>query len=452
VRALICTLGPPELWSDAVCEQRHQAMKLASGNTNRGNAASWARTIMADLHLRTALALAFREGRWGYEFEHPLGESLVAFLSSPSPFVGGLVHESKAYARGVDTVLRDERESAVVPRPVNPALPSPPAGSVATLPCWCCEDWQHETALVEERRPVYSAGQQPKIAFSYSWGGSPAQPLPRYEAVRTGDVLHPSRFGLLRRAFAAAYPLAPVPVAASAFTVYSAIKLPGELTLRVGDWALVDRHQLLLYSQLVGDASDEVADSAAATLDRNVAVPEDYDFWPNRFAALRVRHIVSVNVGGVECPLIDPVYYEFRMTDDEPVSPSTFAFARDTDGSKRCGVGTGCWILYPWDGAAGAEQDELLFPAGLVRVVPNVVHLCNSGCKVSKVCAHSTYKGQIAVVARMDKADCKDKIFAEPYKVNCAKAERVVHNCANAEGNRFLLSAFDMDKAGFVKR
>ena len=441
IRVLLLLLGHTGMWNDAICEARHQLMKAASSCTNRGDPASWPNTMFADMHGRLALALAIREGRYGAEFVHPLGRSLVEFASAATPLAGELLHASPSYYSSVTPVALSFDDAT--PRPVDNAAPVLPQGAVAALPCWCCPEWQACPGLVCERR-AHRSGAAPGIAFTYAVGAVPSKRDTHTDGFALGEVLCNTgpllgrRLPMAQRAWHAAYPGAPPPAAAD-WQIWSALKYAGGLTVQRGDWVLIDRSKLHRHLQNIDPATtDPVAVAAAATLDPRVAVLEDYAFWPQRFSVARVRNIVSVFVGGIHYPLIDPVYYEFETR------PGGVEFACDTAGARGCGVGTDCFIIKKWDGPAGAATDETMFPAGLVQVVPNVVHYCTTACKVKPSCVHGIHELEVSLLDKLNRLGC-----------NCSPAKRevsrMVHSCPSAS-TRWLVSAFDMGKAAYVQR
>ncbi len=80
-------------------------------------------------------------------------------------------------------------------------------------------------------------------------------------------------------------------------------------------------------------------------------------------------------------------------------------------------------------------------PTCLIQRTPNVVHLCNGGCKDKLVCKHNVLAG---VVAAMESGGC----FCPPSQ----QALRRVHQCGGSrEHNRWLVSAFDFDNKGLVR-
>jgi len=440
VFVLMSLLGPSSFPDDAPAEARHQGMKASSSNTNRGHLTSWAETMFKDLHIRHALALCWSEGRYGFQFEFPLGMSVREKITEATPLAGDLIHCSPSYYSAVEVVTRSSDDTT--PRPVDRECPLPPAGYVAALPCWCCPSWQHTIPLVVQRRAVRVGTDHPYIGFTYGFGGLPSQRLlAGLEA--SSNVLASSRRTLLNKAFSAAFPLAPIPTS-SDWHVYGAAKLPGGLTVHVGDWVLMDRHALFQFMNLVGDASDQIAELAAAQLDPRIAVLEDYAYWPERFAACRIRAIVDVVIDGIHHTFVDPVYYEFVVgTESSPSDVNVLPFVRDTAGAKKCTVGTECWVLKKWDGEDGAATDETLFPLGMIRVVPNVVHKCVAACKPGPACIHRVHAKQTILLNSLDTHDCR-----------CCRAKqsvtRIVHSCPPST-SEWLLSAFDMDKSGYVK-
>jgi hypothetical protein len=210
----------------------------------------------------------------------------------------------------------------------------------------------------------------------------------------------------------------------------------------VGDWVLLDRSQVLAaWKLLKPDSVDPVVDLAAAKLDPLIAVEDDYQFWPERFVAARVRDIYSVNFGGVTYTVFTPIYYEFVPTNGA-CGENVQAYSRDTTRQGRP-VGTRSWIIQRWMGVNDALEDEMPLPTSVIRRVPNIVHACTvGGCEQAEACKHAMYVGLPRVVRVLLTSGCTCSAKAK-------RVRRIVHSCK--DNDRWLISPFDMGNKGHVQ-
>jgi hypothetical protein len=423
---------------DAVVEERHQPMKAQADHVNRGRRDTWPRTLQNGLCLLQAVRLAFQEGRFGPSMEHALGDAAVDFSTQASAVVAHLVWGRPSYSDAVEVVARSADDLSPRPRCAAPAM-----AACTPLLCWCCPAWMAAPALVVWRR----ATQLGDISFTFGVGGVPSEP----HSTLASAVLPINRQLLLQRACIAAFP--GVPAASwESLATWGALKLPGVMSpVRAGDWVLLDRAQLLAFLKVVepSGAHDAVVAAAAQLLDPLIAVPDDYQFWPERYVVARVRDINAVEADGVRYTLITPIYYEFINTEEgQPRSSAAaagenvLAWARDTSRSAACPVGTHSWIVTRWLGGPGSLQDETPLPTGIIRRVPNIVHFCAGACKPAEACAHGMYV-HLAEPART--LLCRGCTCSAKQK----SVRRIVHQCK--DNDRWLISPFDLGNRSRVE-
>lgn len=431
VEFMLALFGTGSNADDSVVEERHQEMKAVAGNVNRGRRDTWPRTIHESMRLVHSLRLAFHEKRYGGGLQHRLGADAAAFSVLPHVAVGKLVWGSQSFSDAVEVMLRSIDDLS--PRP---SFISPVVAACAALSCWCCPAYTASPPLVVWRRGTSAS----HIVLTFGVGGVPTEPTHASAA----QALLADRLELTRDSFVAAFPGAAASVCS--LRQFGALKLPGISTaVRVGDWVLVDRAKVLsAWRLLKPDSHDAVVQAAAARYDPQVAVADDYQFWPERYVVARVRDIFAVEVGGVFYTLFTPVYYEFA---DAPSGTdpgeNILAFARDTPRGAARPVGTNSWIVERWMGGTGAQLDEQPLPTSVIHRVPNVVHACTAGgCKSAAACVHGMYVGLPEPVRSMMSQGCR-------CSAKLKSARRIVHNCMS--NDRWLVSPFDLSNKSVVK-
>ena len=278
------------------------------------------------------------------------------------------------------------------------------------------------------------------ISLTFGVGGVPTEA----RNMQATQTLPADRWQLTRQAFIAAFPGAAA--AADTMREFGGLKLPGIATpVRVGDWVLLDRAKVLSAWVLQKpDSRDDIVDKAAATYDPLIAVEDDYQFWPERYVAERVRDVFAVQVGGACYSMFTPVYFEFKdAPKGTPAGENLIAYARDTARGAARPVGTQSWILERWMGGEGALLDETPLPTSLICRVPNVVHACTTlGCRSDEACVHSMYTGLPEPVRTMLTGRCSCSAKAK-------RARRIVHNCK--DNDLWLLSPFDLGNKSRVQ-
>ena len=271
------------------------------------------------------------------------------------------------------------------------------------------------------------------ISLTFGVGGVPTEP---HNATAI-QALPADRWQLTRQAFIVTFSGAATAV--DTMREYGGLKLPGIATpVHVGDWVLLDRAKVLSAWQLQkADSRDVVVDEASVKFDPLIAVEDDYQFWPERYVAARVRDIFAVQVGGVYYTLFTPVYYEFSdAPKGTPAGENLIAYERDTARGSARPVGTESWVVKRWMGGVGALLDEMPLPTSLIRRVPNIVHACTiNGCRSADACVHGMYTGLPEPVRTMLAGGCLCSAKAK-------RTRRIVHNCAS--NDRWLVSPFDL--------
>ena len=416
---------------DAVVEERHQPMKARANNVNRGRRDTWSRTIHANLRLQHSVRLMFQEQRYGDGLRSRLGAAAAAFSTQQHAAVGKLVWGSASYSDAVEVV--DRSADDLTPRP---SFVAPGVAACAPLPCWCCPGYTAQPSLVMWRRSTVAGD----ISLTFGVGGVPSEP----RKVKAMLMLPPDRWRLTRQSFIAAFP--GVASAVDTMGAFGGLKLPGIASpMRVSDWVLLDRAKVLSAWKLQRPEShDHVVHHASATFDRLIVVEDDYQFWPERYVAARVRDIFAVEVGGVYYSMFTPVYYEFfDAPSGTPAGENLMAYARDTARGAARPVGTQSWIVERWMGGAGALLDEMPLPTGVIRRVPNIVHACTvGGCTSRDACVHGMYTGLPEPVRTMLASGCSCSA-----KAKCTR--RIVHSCGS--NDRWLVSPFDLGNKSRVQ-
>jgi hypothetical protein len=416
---------------DAVVEERHQPMKARANNVNRGKSDTWSRTILASLRLQHSVRLLFQEQRYGDGLRLRLGDAAAAFSTRPLSAVGKLVWGTSSFSDAVEVV--DRNADDLTPRP---SFVTPDVVACTLLPCWCCPKYTAQPALVMWRRSTVAGD----IALTFGVGGVPTEPRKQQAA----QSLPANRWQLTRQSFVVAFPGAAAAV--DTMGEFGGLKLPGiASSVRVGDWVLLDRAKVLCAWKLQRPEShDHVVHHASATLDPLVVVEDDYQFWPERYVAARVRDIYAVQVGGVYYSMFTPVYYEFfDAPSGTPAGENVLAYARDTARGAARPVGTLSWIVERWMGGDGALIDEMPLPTAVIRRVPNIVHACTvGGCTSKEACVHGMYTGLPEPVRTMLTSGCKCSA-----KAKCTR--RIVHSCR--DNDRWLVSPFDLGNKSRVQ-
>ena len=416
---------------DAVVEERHQAMKARANNVNRGRRETWSRTIHANLRLQHSVRLVFQERRYGDGLCLPLGAAAAAFSTLPHAAVGKLVWGSPSYSDAVEVVERSTDDLS--PRP---SFVAPHVAECAELPCWCCPKYTALPQLVMWRRSTVAGD----ISLTFGIGGVPTEP----RTALASQALPADRWQMTRESFIVEFPGAITAV--DTMREYGGLKLPGiSSPVRVGDWVLLDRAKVVRAWQLKRpDSHDNIVNIAADKIDPLIAVEDDYQFWPERYVAARVRDIFAVQVDDVYYTVFTPVYYEFvDAPRGTPPHENALAYLRDTARGNSRPVGTQSWIVTRWLGDAGALIDEMPLPTSLIHRVPNIVHACTiGGCTVDDACVHGMYIGLPEPVRTMLTAGCSCSAKAK-------RTRRIVHKCHS--NDRWLVSPFDLGNKSRVQ-
>jgi len=424
--------------SDKFVEQDHQKVKTHDTTVNRGNRESWADTFTGKVHDVEALLAAFREGRFGERFLNVMGPAAAAFATEPTSLPGALMW-GKFFSNAVEVVEYDERD--LRPRPVNANPPRAPLACSA-LHSWALPSWRAEPPAVMSRHCRAGA-----VVFEYGVGAVPAQPFTHTPLA--ADHLSAARMEALLPSLLAAYPGLTGKVETMDLLAFEALKLPGDIIVKKGDWVLGERAQMACFLKLRSgsESSDPVVDFAEQTINPMEAGAEEMEYWPELFSPFRVRDIFAVKHADMWYPLVVPIYYEFK-TDDRlaPQKGRLYHYIRD-DAPYTAGgsVPTYCWELTRWMGGEGAKEDEVALPASVICMTPNVVHKCGGSCKVRESCEHHIYR------------DLAPKFLSDLVTRKCRCTEkqkkvlRMTHACGGQTSNTYLLSPFDFDKKAYVK-
>ena len=447
--------GYEGLVDDGVCERRHQSVKSEAQHVSSGRPDTWAASFETHQVDGYAFSLLLAGGRYGERLEEVAGPRLMAFVRGRSLISLALQGDPAARPAGMLRLL-----AASEALPAGSALAAA-AAAAPSLACWCCPQYlQRGAGVVFERRAA--PGGAPAIVSSYGVGGvasrvragAPRQwPTVRAELVLAYGKVCCDR---LQRCIEVALPglVAKLGGLDNVMVLLpEAVKLPGGAVLRVGGDIQVDRAALLQWHMRCASAlgMTQPRDDIAVAAEQHLrgAQPrhhaEDYELSPQLYAVARTERIVTVvdNTGAadVQYHLLLPRWFEFALRNTGGSGPAALRFARDTEGTRGCGVATEGFLLNYWD---ENNDDMLPLPLPLVRRLPNVVHYCNSGCKVSEedVCRHGIYENLPAKLRSLGERTCccKPKAYAA----------RVVHACAAGQ-KLWMLSEVEANGSGRVR-
>ena len=449
------------LLDDADAEAKHQPVKARGHQISHGRPDTYGDSMLARQVDDYAQGLLDTTGRYGDGLRQVAGADLVAFNKSRALLPLALRGDRAAQAAGVVRLLT-AGEQLPAASTVAAAL-----AAASPLACWCHPQYYQLPAPVvfERRASAATCGADTEgIRSTFGVGAVAAK-------TRAGELLswdaaakelekdHGGGFmGLqVKQCIELALPgLARAAGGAHQLQVLlpAALKLPGGAVLRVGDAVQLDRagevewHRRAAVATGLKTPSDPIAAAAEPLLrGKRARHGEDYELWPHLYSVARVERIITVRDGaGVEHHLIVPAYFEFaRNVNANTALPPALRFVRDTVGMRRCGVPTQGFLLHFWDGNCPGNMPV---PLSLLRRLPNLVHYCNTGCKVEPavyVCPHNIYDNPPPALGRLCKRACK--LF------NCkptAKCERVVHACASG-GKLWMLGEVEAYGSGRVQ-